>query len=73
MQAPWTEIEKLRQDIISIKSALSGKAEKHEIHSANNAVDRLECSIGEIKASMDRMKYRLQILEESETRRQQVG
>ena len=62
-QAPWTDIGSLQSDISSIKSALIGKADSHEIHSLARRLDSLEHTCREISSEVDGFKYRMQTME----------
>ncbi len=62
-QAPWTGIGSLQSEVQDIRSALHGKADKHEIHSLDSRLASVERSLGEISASCDGLSRRLETIE----------
>lgn len=64
-QAPWTGIGALQGDIRELRAELSRKAESHELSSLNSLVGRLECSAGEVSATVDELRNRVAQMEET--------
>ncbi len=64
LDAPWTQIGALQQEMSNMKGELSRKAESCEIHSINCRLDNLEHSLREIIASLDGYLCRLQACED---------
>jgi len=64
LEAPWTQIGALQQEISSIKSELSRKAEGYEIHSINIRLDSMEHTLWEIGSALDGLISRLQATED---------
>jgi len=63
-EAPWTQIGALQQEVSSIKSELSRKAESYEIHSLNSRLDSVEHTVREIVSALDGLVFRLQAIED---------
>ena len=61
---PWTEIGRLQSDIHSIEQKLHGKVSTYELSSLHSKVDGLERAIGEIRSSLDGLRFELQALQE---------
>jgi hypothetical protein len=72
MQAPWTEIGTLQQDIMSLKRDIHNKADNHEISSINSRLDSLERAYRDLSAQVDGLLSRLQTLEEGQARLEDV-
>lgn len=65
MQAPWTEIGRLQQDVQQLKNQLSQKANDYEIHETNRRLDSLEYSCRKLSSQIDGLLARMQEMEES--------
>jgi hypothetical protein len=62
-QAPWTDIGSLQRDVDEIKRLLYQKAEHHELRQTAGALDRIECAVWEISATLDGLRARVEALE----------
>lgn len=64
-QAPWTDIGNLQQNIDSLKTDISRKANQHEISSLNSKMDSLECELRETRTEINGLQSELQRMEEA--------
>lgn len=71
MNAPWTEIGRLQQDVQSLENKLNGKADSYEISSLRSNVDHLEHTMREISSALDGFRTELQTLQENQIRQQE--
>ena len=69
---PWSEVGRLQQDVSSLESKMSGKADKYEVSQVSRDVDRLESTVRSLEAKLDRLEYRCQVLEEDKVNREQA-
>ena len=59
-QAPWTNTGALQQEISTLKSELSRKANNHEIYEINSRVSSLEHTLGNLSSSHHELLSRMQ-------------
>ncbi len=64
LQAPWTDIGSLQQDVLKLKCSLTRKANTYDIHEISGRVDSLEHSIREIRSLIDELGIEVQVLQE---------
>ena len=60
LDAPWTQIGSLQQDVSSLKSELYRKADSHEIHSLDSRLDRLADSLRSLESVVDGLRSQLE-------------
>lgn len=63
LSAPWTEIGRLQQDVMSLQRDMHNKPDNHEIHSINSRLDSLEHTCRELSSQVDGLLHRMQELE----------
>lgn len=64
LQAPWTEIGSLQDEIRNIKSSMWKYAESHKVDEINRRVDSLERSVREFGFTLNGFQHRLQETED---------
>ena len=68
LQAPWTEIGRLQQELMQLKHELSRKGDKYEINSLSSKVDSLERTNGQLSSEVACLRNELQELQENQIR-----
>ena len=63
IEAPWTQIGSLQQDVMSLKSELHRKVDSHEIHTLSRRLDSLEHTLGNLSSEFSSLLDRVQRLE----------
>ena len=66
LDAPWTQVGSLQQDVMQLRQQLGGKADAHEIHALASDVASLQRTVREIRAETDSLRYRVEELEARE-------
>ena len=69
--APWTEIGRVESDVRSLQQDLSRKVNDYDLSTTNGNVDRLECTVRELRATIDELLTRVQELETSRLNNEQ--
>lgn len=69
-QPPWTDIGHLQTELGDLKQKILGKADLHEIRSLNACLHALEHSVREISSTLDELRRRCEVLEESQREKQ---
>ena len=62
---PWTELGRVESDVRQVQQDLMRKANGYDISTTNDNVDRLECTVRELRATIDELLTRVQELETS--------
>ncbi len=68
---PWTELGRVESDVRQVQQDLTRKANGYDLSATNGNVDRLECTVRELRATIDELLTRVQELETSRLNNEQ--
>ena len=68
---PWTELGRVESDVRQVQQDLTRKANGYDLSATNGNVDRLECIVRELRATIDELLTRVQELETSRLNNEQ--
>jgi len=63
LDAPWTQIGSLQQDVRQLQDQLRGKANAYELHAITGTLASLERAVGEIRTENAGLRHRVAELE----------